>query len=669
MSAAPNYVIFDEKKEAIEIPTAPDLLLQWEPRCNGLRSCIRTALGRMPRMVGDPGKLYIEWEPIWRGFRAAVRPALSRSERPLEGECPLGVSSRRSAMWSALLHGIAFVVLLLVSANMIRSARLKAVAPEQPTSPYEVIYYSGEELPQMKDAGGAAEGKVGKSGGRELYHPTQVIRIARGNKLVDTVADAPDLKLPRTTQPVANLLSAPAADPGPPPLAAVNSIHPAAGLMAPPTAVPAPPQVKRDKLMSAPDLIAGAVQAPPDAMRQVAGARPPELGTAQVVPPPVSAPAQTSAAIPKISLPTSVAVAPPPQVASKINASGITGFGAPRDVVPPAPVVGGQALSGSGIPGGFGTGTADAVAPPPQVGAGGKADGGMINGAMKALGSMMGSISGSGPPGGSSAVVVSANPGTGVGMPGSGGPGSLAMSPNGGKEPGLGGSGGGAGIGYGTGTGTGIAGDGTGSGKSGDGLANGPAKGGTSLSPGPGGSGNGNGRGGVPGVTVSGGTAKVNLPSFSTPSSSGAPIRGSTDKRNPPAITVIASARSGGAINAYGAFKGAKVYTIYLDTRLGLAVLQYAEKAGAPGSFEADLDPPEAITHDLPADLPKRKLLISCTMDKSGTLKNLRVVEGGGATVSAKLLPALEHWRFRPAFKGDEPVEVDAILGFDVDTR
>ncbi len=670
MSAAPNYVIFSDEKNAIEIPTAPNLLLQWEPRCSGLRSCMRTALGRTPRITGDPGKLYIQWEPKWEGFRAAIQPALGRSAQELEGECPLGMQSHRSLTWSVVLHAGAIVTMLLVSANIVRINRLRTATVSQSTSPYEVIYYSGEELPQMQDTGGAAEGKVGKSGGREVFHPAQAINIARGNKLVDTVADAPDLKLPRTPEPVVNLLTAPAADLGPPPMAAVNSPRPPMGLINSAAAVPPlPGQVKRDKPINVPDVMAGAVQAPPEAIRQIAGARVPQLGTAQVVPPTVSARAvQNAASTPKLALPAAVAVAPPPQLVRTENATGIAGFGAVREVVPPAPTVGGQALSGHGVPGGLGAAGAEAVAPPQQVGAAGKPDGGMIDGAIKALGSLIGG-SGDGTPGGGTAVVISAKPGNGVGIPGGGSPGELAMSPNGGTAPGIGGSGGGTGIGVGKGTGTGIAGNGTGSGKSGDGLANGPANGGTSVAAGPGGTGTGSAPGAIPSVNVSGGTAKINLPSFSTPSSGGNPVRGSTGKRNPPAITIIASARSGGAINAYGMFKGAKVYTIYLDTRLGLAVLQYAEKAGATASFEADLEPPEAVAHDLPSDLPKRKLLVACTMDKAGELKNLRVVEGGGAMVTAKLLPALQHWRFRPALKGDQPVEVDAILGFDVDTR
>ena len=55
--------------------------------------------------------------------------------------------------------------------------------------------------------------------------------------------------------------------------------------------------------------------------------------------------------------------------------------------------------------------------------------------------------------------VISAQPGSSVGMPGIGGKGSIAMSPAGGDKPGLGGSGGGTGIGHGEGSGSGLTGE------------------------------------------------------------------------------------------------------------------------------------------------------------------------------------------------------------------
>ncbi len=41
----------------------------------------------------------------------------------------------------------------------------------------------------------------------------------------------------------------------------------------------------------------------------------------------------------------------------------------------------------------------------------------------------------------------------------------------------------------------------------------------------------------------------------------------------------------------------------------------------------------------------------------------MKVLEPGAAETTSKILVALHSWKFRPAFRGNEPVEVNAILG------
>jgi len=47
----------------------------------------------------------------------------------------------------------------------------------------------------------------------------------------------------------------------------------------------------------------------------------------------------------------------------------------------------------------------------------------------------------------------------------------------------------------------------------------------------------------------------------------------------------------------------------------------------------------------------------------------VKVLEPGAAETTSKILAALHGWKFRPAFRGNEPVEVNAFLGFGIDTR
>jgi TonB family protein len=71
----------------------------------------------------------------------------------------------------------------------------------------------------------------------------------------------------------------------------------------------------------------------------------------------------------------------------------------------------------------------------------------------------------------------------------------------------------------------------------------------------------------------------------------------------------------------------------------------------------------------LPAGLPHARVVIKCKLDTSGNLKNLQVLEPGPADMTANIMAALPSWKFRPAMRGAQPVEVNAILGFNINTN
>jgi hypothetical protein len=247
------------------------------------------------------------------------------------------------------------------------------------------------------------------------------------------------------------------------------------------------------------------------------------------------------------------------------------------------------------------------------------------------------------------------------------------MSPSGTAKTGLGGSGGGPGIGKGNGPGSGLQGEGSGAGKEGAGKGSDPnARSGISPYPGTGGAGTGsNGTPAAPGDFVEGGTTTINLPSFGAPGGdtpSAGPGRSSTSARGGPHYTVKATSNSGGVFNRYGQLKGDN-YSIYIDTSLGTAVMQYADAASAARSYSGDLTKPEILRNDLPSGLRPTYVVFACILDRSGNLKDVKVLEPGAAETTSKILVALHSWKFRPAFRGNEPVEVTAFLGFGIDTR
>jgi hypothetical protein len=598
-----------------------------------------------------------------------------------------------------LCWGLELVALVAV---IVVPAKLASMRPyEPPPKPkYDVIYYTGNELPRTEDVGGAEAGKSGRSGGQEAHHPTQTIRVARGSTLRETVADAPKLNLPISNAAVANLLALKAL-PGPAPAEGMRSS--VRSPLLPQNAVPPAPQVEQDDVRAMPILKAQAV--PPSAaapQRELVALHLPGSQVMQVVPPPVSAPEQISDRDPKLALPAPSVVAPPPSMAREMAPLG-PGFGPgelQRQIVPPPVQVAdasaerrgmgglggtavvpptvqvGAATGQHSFAGGMGTGTA-VVPPPPTIAGAGSLTGHGTGNRGRGFGGALDAGLAAAPPssnggGSASGVVVSNRPGSQVGLPGKGGTGALAMSPSGGDRPGLGGSGGGGGIGRGDGPGSGFAGPGSGAGKQGAGPGSDPmAHGGISPYPGPGGAGaGGKGNPAMPGVSVKGGNNIVTLPSFSSGGNQpGESARSNTNPENHgPGITVVASSRSGGAFNFYGRLKGDKVYTIYIETTLP-AVMSFADPASESHGYAEDLTAPQVMRADLPVGLPKTRLVISCVLDRNGLLRAARVLEPGPAIMTGKVLTALNSWKFRPALRGDQPVEVNAILGFNIDTN
>jgi hypothetical protein len=426
------------------------------------------------------------------------------------------------------------------------------------------------------------------------------------------------------------------------------------------------------------------------------------FGTQDVVPPPPSVSSGgasgTARSAPRGTSLGSNVVPPPPSVGGSAGGSGAARGSTGRrsqggllgtNVIPPPPSVAGSdagqgSTSDTANSGRSGNGTvlADNIIPPPPSVDGGSSPFGSGTGRKGAglggagdSGSVLAPPKGAGGNSDNSGVVISSQPGSKIGLPGSGGKGSLAMSPAGGDKPGLGGSGGGSSIGHGAGPGSGLAGEGSGAGKTGTGPGSDlNARGGISPTPGPGGAGDATtGTPTVPGVDVRGGstTTVVTLPSFGSGDGSSPTLPGRSSlkqQQQGPAITIVATSRSGGAFDFYGKLPGDN-YTVYVDTSIGTVVMQFAEVNPAAHPGGGAPVGPQGVRTDLPAGLPHARVVIKCQLDASGNLRNLQVLEPGPAAMTAKIMAALPSWKFRPAMRGAQPVEVNAILGFNIDTN
>lgn len=647
-------------------------------------------------MLNEVPQLLVEWSSPWQEFVSSVRPALRRSPPALDAEAKAGLFPWRGILAASLVEILAMLATAVV--HPVEKTALAAIE-EQPRS-HDIIFFSADELPRTRDLGGAPTGEEGKSGGASAHHPIQTIKVARGQKVQERVLDAPQLNLPKSDSAIKNLLSF-KADVGPAPAEALPSLRPAVTL---PMAVAPPPPELRDQLRR-PELIQQQVAPPPVELSAQPSYRRNLAVEASVVPPPVSAPERVFSHRAQLTLPAAVVVAPrpdlnvsarrretmapmasvaaPPVDLNATHSRSVAGLTGNQNVAPPPVELSaarGRSLSGlnrnqnvapppvdlqtakTRLTASLGNG---AVVPPPVE----------TSARMQARAPLSGTGAVAPPQESESAkasqpssagVVVSPKPGEKAGQPEKSEPAMLAMSPAG-NSRGANGSGAGSGITLGTASGSSSAGTSTGAGFSGAGKsADASPRTGSSTNAGPGGAGDRyNGR--VPGVSVSGGTNTITLPSFGGPEPK---TSGHSDvRKNSNGITVVASPRAGGAMNYYGLLKGDRVYTIYFKTAAGMVSLQFADPESTIHPYTEDLIAPQALRTELPSDISRGHLVLKCVLDRSGAVKSVNILQSGEGEFEKQVLAALPDWKFSSAFRGSEPVEVIAILGFGVDTK
>src|ERR1700678_3701443 len=294
----------------------------------------------------EPPHLLVEWSSRWEELKSSVGPAFTRPRRRLAGEAPIGMFPYRGMLICWLLECLLLIAIVVLPG---RFASLEMPLP--PARPqWDVIYYSGDELPQTQDRGGAQAGTSGRAGGQQAHHRTQTIRVARGDTPSEKVVDAPKVNLPRSSSAVANLLAF-KPNPGPlpaeglhssltaPTLPEMSAVPPSPELNASATRttsgltnriIPPAPEVSHSTTRTSPTLNAAIVPpapninvnvardkmrtanplaptviapAPREMPRELASSRVPLTQSIDVVAPPVSAPQRDVSSTPKLTLP------------------------------------------------------------------------------------------------------------------------------------------------------------------------------------------------------------------------------------------------------------------------------------------------------------------------------------------------------------------------------
>ena len=74
------------------------------------------------------------------------------------------------------------------------------------------------------------------------------------------------------------------------------------------------------------------------------------------------------------------------------------------------------------------------------------------------------------------------------------------------------------------------------------------------------------------------------------------------------------------------------------------------------------MQPLESVAGSSSGRRPAR-VIIYAVVDEEGILKNFRVVHRSDPETDNVILANLRSWEFLPAFRGDEPVTVEALFG------
>ena len=98
-----------------------------------------------------------------------------------------------------------------------------------------------------------------------------------------------------------------------------------------------------------------------------------------------------------------------------------------------------------------------------------------------------------------------------------------------------------------------------------------------------------------------------------------------------------------------------------LDTSTGVIRILPKKKVAPP--FPREQKPLRLESSPLPLDRPLEVVVVYAIVDEEGGIGNLRVVHGADPDTDNTILAHLESWEFLLAFRGEEPILVEALFG------
>jgi len=146
------------------------------------------------------------------------------------------------------------------------------------------------------------------------------------------------------------------------------------------------------------------------------------------------------------------------------------------------------------------------------------------------------------------------------------------------------------------------------------------------------------------------------------------------------ALVVSAGPMGGGGLDAYGALRCGKIYTVFISMPGRSWTLQFCQSGGSPARQEAQsrssvihleqglLPPDVEIRFDfkrlpVPFEKKNKPIVLRGVIKDDGTVDDLKVYQSIVPQMDEAARVAFSHFKFKPAMKEGKPVAVDILVG------
>jgi len=119
----------------------------------------------------------------------------------------------------------------------------------------------------------------------------------------------------------------------------------------------------------------------------------------------------------------------------------------------------------------------------------------------------------------------------------------------------------------------------------------------------------------------------------------------------------------------YGHLPGIVYTTTFYVTGAGSVSMEFSDPSSVDHTYSEKLTSPDVLQANLSVRLNGARIMIEGKMNQSGHIHDFHPIFSDPGAPVAKVVAAVSTWKFTPALRGNAPVEVSVLLGFNIDTR